>query len=159
MSDNPQDTPQSFIPTANMSNAVPMVDDANKVITAHAALTADTAVEAKINKSHSTGSTINTGTWPILRKATTNSSGVATIYLTIDGTSGTAAEFSTVYEDGIIVMPVGTANNYQVASVVLSGDKKSIAVTVNTLSVVALGLVTLTTAPTGVEVRGAIWGK
>lgn len=146
------------IPSVNLSDNVPMADDSAIGVTSHAALMADTAVAALSNKVHS-GSTIDTGAWPILRKASTNSSGVATIYLTADGTSGTAAAFTTVYEDGIIVMPVGAANNYQVASVVLSGDKKSIAITVNTLSTVVLSLVTVTTAAAGVEVRGAIWGK
>lgn len=144
--------------SVNLSNNVPMADDTAIGVTSHAALTADTAVAALSNKVHS-GSTIDTGAWPILRKASTNSSGVATIYLTADGTSGTAAAFATVYEDGIVAMPVGSASNYQIVSIVLSGDKKSIAVTVNQLGSVVLGLVNVTSAASGVEVRAAVWGK
>lgn len=148
-----------FSPTnVTLSDTVPMADNSSFGVTSHAALLADSTVLASINRVQNTSS-VDTGAWPILRKANTNSSGIATIYLTLDGTSGTAAAFSSVYEDGIIVMPVGTANNYQVATVVLSGDKKSIAVTVNTLSTVLLGLVSLTNAPSGVEVRAAVWGK
>lgn len=128
------------------------------VATQKASRTADFAVAALTNKVQS-GSTVDTTAWPILRKASTNSSGVATIYLTTDGTSGTAAAFSTVYEDGIVVMPIGSSSNYQVVSVVLSGDKKSIAVTVNQLGSVVLGLVNVTSAASGVEVRAAVWGK
>lgn len=141
-----------------LSNSVPMADDSSFGVTSHAALTADTTVLASINRVQS-GSSVDTGAWPILRKASTNSAGVATIYLTSDGTSGTSAVFSTVYEDGIVAMPIGSSSNYQVVSVVLSGDKKSIAVTVNQLGSVVLGLVNVTSAASGVEVRAAVWGK
>lgn len=105
-----------------------------------------------------TASGIQSGGFPILRKASTNSSGVATIYLTDTNLSSGAALFATVFEDGIVAMPVG-ANNYQVTGVVLSGDKKSIAVSLNQISSV-LGILTLSsTAGSGVEVRAAIWGK
>lgn len=130
----------------------------DKAITEHAAYNADVAVAALANRIQS-GSSVETGAWAILRKASTNSSGVATIYLTTDGTSGAGAAFSTVYEDGIIVMPIGSGSNYQTVSVVLSGDKKSIAVTVNQLGSVVLGLVNVTSAAAGVEVRAAVWGK
>lgn len=120
-----------------------------------AALTLATAASNKVQS----GSTVETGAWPILRKASTNSSGVATIYLTTDGTSGTAAAFSTVYEDGIVVMPIGSSSNYQVVSLVLDASKKFITVTVNQLGSVVLGLVNVTSAAAGVEVRAAVWGK
>lgn len=146
-----------YIPVTQMSNTVPMPDDVNKVVTAHAALMSDLVVAAIPNKVHS-GSTIDTGAWPILRKATTNSSGVATIYLTADGTSGTGAAFATIYEDGIVAMPVG-ANNYNVTGVVISGDKKTMAVTCSQIKTV-LGLLTFSsTADAGIEVRAAVWGK
>lgn len=129
----------------------------DKGITEHAAYMADSAVASIPNKVHS-GSTIDTGAWPILRKATTNGSGVATIYLTTDGTSGTAAAFATIYEDGIVAMPVG-ANNYNVTGVVISGDKKTMAVTCSQIKTV-LGLLTFSsTADAGIEVRAAVWGK
>lgn len=122
-----------------------------------ASYAADLLVASQANKVQS-GSSVVTGAWAILRKASTNSSGVATIYLTTDGTSGTGAAFGTVYEDGIVAMPVGP-DNYQVTSCVLSGDKKSIAVTLNKISSI-LGVITLSsTAGAGVEVRAAVWGK
>lgn len=127
------------------------------VATQKASRTADVAVAALANKSQIATGT-NTGSWAYLAKASTNSSGVATIYMTSDGTSGGTASFGTVYEDGIVAMPVGT-DNYQVTSCVLAGDKKSIAVTLNKIANV-LGLLTFsTTAGAGVEVRAAIWGK
>lgn len=129
----------------------------NRGITGYAAYNADTAVAALANKAQS-GSTIVTSAWPILRKATTNASGVATIYLTVDGTSGTAAAFSTIYEDGIVAMPVG-ANNYNVTSCVISGDRKSMAVTLSQIKTVLTLLTYSATADAGIEVRAAIWGK
>lgn len=127
-------------------------------VTEHAAYMADTNVASVSNKVQSSGSTIITGAWPILRKATTNSSGVAVIYLTTDGTSGTGAAFSTVYEDGIVVMGVGAAN-YNPTTIVISGDKKTCTVTLNQIKSV-LGLLSYNaTADAGVEVRAAVWGK
>lgn len=93
------------------------------------------------------------------RKGVTNASGVATIYLTNNNTAGGTAVFSTIYEDGIIVMPVGSTSNFQVTSVTVSADKKTLAVTVNQLGSVLLGLVQLTTAAAGVEVRAMVMGK
>lgn len=126
-------------------------------ITEYAAYNADTTVAGLSNKVQS-GSTIATGAWPILRKATTNASGVATIYLTVDGTSGTVAVFNTIYEDGIVAMPVG-ANNYNVTSCVISGDRKSMAVTLSQIKTVLTLLTYSATADAGIEVRAAIWGK
>lgn len=148
-----------FDPTnAILSNTIPMADDTGIGVTSHAALTADLAVGALDNKAQ-TPSGVATGAWGYFNKASTNSSGIATIYLTSDGTSGGTAVFGTVYEDGIIAMPVGSTSNYQVVSVVLSGDKKSVAVAVNQLGSVALGLVNVTSAAAGVEVRAVVWGK
>ena len=93
------------------------------------------------------------------RKGVTNASGVATIYLTNNNTAGGTAVFSTIYEDGIIAMPVGASSNYQVTNVVVSADKKTLTVTVNQLGSVLLGLVNLTTAAAGVEVRAMVMGK
>lgn len=139
-----------------LSNTVPMEDDPAKIITSHAALMADITVAATVNKSQASG--LNTGTWPILRKAVTNASGVATIYLTADGTANAAASFSTVYEDGIVAMPVGP-DNYQITGLVLSGDKKSLAVSLNKISSI-LGVITLSAgAGANIEVRAAVWGK
>lgn len=146
----------STTPTS-LSDSVPMADSSITGVTSHAALTADLTVAALDNKSQNSSGVV-TGSWVYLGKASTNSSGVATVYLTSDGTSGGTAAFSTVYEDGIIAMAVG-ADNYQVTSCVLAGDKKSLAVTLNYIRPV-LGVLTLSsTAPAGVEVRTSIWGK
>lgn len=129
----------------------------NYGISEHAAYMADSAV-ANLSNKVQVGAGLATGAWAYLAKASTNSSGVATVYLTSDGTSGGTAVFATVYEDGVVAMPVGS-DNYQITSCVLAGDKKSIAVTLNKISTV-LGLLTLsTTAGAGIEVRAAVWGK
>lgn len=145
-------TATQLLDTPNM-----LTDDHDKAATVHLSLQGDNAVVALQNKSQ-TSAGIATGSWGYFAKGSTNSSGVATIYMTSDGTSGGTASFGSVYEDGIVAMPVG-ADNYQVTSCVLSGDKKSIAVTLNKISTV-LGLLTFSsTAGAGVEVRAAVWGK
>lgn len=106
-----------------------------------------------------TGGGLISGAIPYLLKGVTNASGIATLYITGDGTSTGTAVFSTVYEDGILAMPIGATSNYQVLGIVLSGDKKSIAVSVNQLGSVILGLVNVTSAAAGVEVRAVVVGK
>lgn len=134
-------------------------DRHDRGVTEHAAYVSDLVAYNAANRAQGSGSTVTTGAWPILRKATTNSSGVATIYLTTDGTSGTSAAFSsTVLEDGIQATPVGAAN-YNATSLTVSGDKKTLTVVLNQIKTV-LGLLTFnSTADSGVEVRTVTWGK
>lgn len=162
MADNPQDQfpgDATKIPIADMTNNPDMsADRANKVVTEHAAYGADVTVAGTVGKIQTPSGAVF-GVFAYPNKATTNASGVATIYLTSDGTASGSAVFSTVYEDGIIAMPVGTTSNYQVTGIVLAGNKKSIAVSVNQLGSVVLGLVNVTTAAAGVEVRAIVLGK
>jgi hypothetical protein len=128
-------------------------------ITQHAAYMADSGVFGAIGKIQ-TSAGIEYGAWPYPFTATTNSSGVATIYLTSDGTSaGTVAFPTKVYNPSVSPLAVGTTSNYQIASVVVSGDRKTLTVTVNQLGSVVLGLVNVTTAASGVVVQGTVWGK
>jgi len=95
---------------------------------------------------------------PYLGHGSTNASGVATIYLTDDNTSTGNAVFSSIYTDGIVAMPVGVTSNYQVTDVTVAANRKSLTVTVNQLGSVILGLVNVTSAASGVEVKAIVMG-
>lgn len=146
------------IPLTALSDVNPMLDDSSKVVTSHAALTSDNAVLALIGKLQ-TAAGIVYGAWPYPFTATTNSSGIATIYLTSDGTATGTIAFGTVYNQSATPMPVGTTSNYQVAGITVSGDFKTLTITVNQLGSVILGLVNVTSAAAGVTVQGTVWGK
>lgn len=103
--------------------------------------------------------TLKTGAFPLLVKATTNSSGVATMYLTDNGLSSGNAVFTEVFTDGLLPVPVGASSNYQVTGTTVSGDKKTLTVNVNQLGSVVLGLINVTTAASGVEVRALVIGR
>lgn len=97
------------------------------------------------------------GAWAYPFTATTNASGVATIYLTSDGTStGTVAAPNKVFN--ISVNPIGVgAANYNVTNVTVSGDRKTLTVTLNQIKSV-LGLLSYNaTADAGVAVQGTVW--
>lgn len=134
-----------------------LTDDHDKASTVHLSLQSDNAVLAQVNRAQ-TGSTVTTGAWPMLRKANTNSSGVATIALTTDGTVGGTAAFGTVMEDGIQVTAIGVAN-YNVTGIVVAGDKKTMTVTLNQIKTVLSLLSYNATADAGVECRSTTWGK
>lgn len=152
MPDNAQDIPTNL----PVSNDVPMVDDSTKVLTAHSAYQGDVAVSGIIGKLQ-TSAGIVYGAWPYPFTATTNSSGIATVYLTNDGTSGGTAAFTTIYTQSVSPVPLGSTSNYQIVSSVISG--KTLTITVNQLGSVVLGLVNVTSAAAGVIVQGTIWGK
>lgn len=152
-----QDVPDGpFIPTANMSNAVPMVDDNTLVASEHSAYQGDIQTAGLIGKLQ-TSAGIVFGAWPYPFTTTTNASGVATIYLTNDGTSTGTAAFTTIVSQSVSPLAIGNTSNYQIASAVISG--KTLTVTVNQLGSVVLGLVNVTTAASGVTVQGTVWGK
>lgn len=90
-------------------------------------------------------------------KATT-SSGVATFYITDDGTSSGSAIFTNVYADSISVVAYGSAANYQPYSPTVAGDKKSITVNLNQATSVLLGAIQLVTAANGVDCRLYVMG-
>lgn len=155
MADNPQDTP---VPTTPLVDGPDMSsDDHNKVATVHLSKQSDDAIVGLIGKLQ-TSAGIVYGAWPYPFTATTNASGIATVYLTSDGTSGGTAAFTTVYQQSVSPTGVG-ANNYNNTSIVISGDKKTMTITLNQISTI-LGLLTQnTTAAAGVVVQGTIWGK
>jgi len=138
MSDNP-----------DMSN-----DRSTHIPTEHAAYLADTRIR---RKGWVSGTLVQDLT-PYLNHGSTNSSGVATIYLTDDGTATGNAVFSSIYSDGIAAVPVGSTSNYQVTDITVAANKKSIAVSVNQLGSVVLGLVNVTSAASGVEVKAIVMG-
>lgn len=146
---------QSKLPLTSVTNNPDMsADRQNMVVTEHAVLSSNLRVG---RKGWVSGTMVQDLT-PYLAHGSTNASGVATIYLTSDGTSSGNAVFSSIYLDGIVAMPVGSTSNYQVTSVTVAGDKKSITVAVNQLGSVALGLVNVTSAASGVEVKAIVMG-
>lgn len=100
---------------------------------------------------------LKAGSFVYYSKAVT-ASGTATFYITDTGGSGGSAIYSNVYSDTITVTPYGSAALYQVSAPVVSGDKKSISVTVNQVTSVVLGLVTISAAANGIDCRLLVLG-
>lgn len=139
----------SMTDNPDMSN-----DRSTHIPTEHAAYWADLRVRRK----GWVGGVLVQDLTAYLNHGTTNSSGVATIYLTDDNTANGNAVFSTIYSDGIVAMPVGDTNSYQVKDVTVAANKKSVTVTVNQLGSVVLGLVNVTSAASGIEVKAIVMG-
>lgn len=116
----------------------------------------DTSIKANRRKAFVNGVMVN-GITPYLAKATT-SAGAATLWLTDNGTSTGNAIFTTIYSEGIVINAYGTGNNYQVYNVAIAADKKSVTCNVNQMAGAVLGLVNVTSAANGVDVRGIILG-
>lgn len=140
-----------------MDNNVPMGGGATNVVTSYSALTNDTAVyNSTRNRAYINGTlTYDVIAW--LDSATTNSSGVATFWLTDNHLSTGNAIYSTVYSFGINSSPYGSSPYQQVVPTI-SSDKKSITVTVNQVTVV-LGLISTTSAASGVTITLNVMGK
>lgn len=102
------------------------------------------------------GTVIN-GVTPYLAKATVVS-GTATLWLTNNGLSTGTAVFTAIYPEGIVINAYGSGNNYQVYNVTVASDLKSVTVQVNQMAGAVLGLVNVTTAANGIDVRGIILG-
>lgn len=100
-----------------------------------------------------------TGVFPYVWNKLTNSSGIATFYLTDNGLVGGNAVFTEIFPGGVAVTPYGSANSYQIGPPVVSGDLKTVTVTVTQLSTVVLGLVSLSSAGANVDVRLIVLGK
>lgn len=116
----------------------------------------DTSIKQNRRKAYVNGAMVN-GIIPYLTKATT-SAGAATLWLTDDGTSTGNAVFTNIYPEGIVINAYGTGNNYQVYNVVVSPDLKKVTCNVNQMAGAILGLVNVTTAANGIDVRGIILG-
>lgn len=85
-------------------------------------------------------------------------SGVVTFYITSDGTSSGTPVFNNVYADSILVVPFGSAGQYQAYGPVVAGDKKSITATVAQATNV-LGLLTFNAiAANGIDCRLYVLG-
>lgn len=79
--------------------------------------------------------------------------GIVTFYITDDGTSTGNVVFTNVYADSILVVPFGSAGQYQAYSPTLAGDKKSITATIAQATNV-LGILTFNaTAANGIDCR------
>lgn len=168
-------TATTYIPLVALTDTVPMIDNSNMVVTAHAAYTADTAILAVANSKTAirvweSGSFQNgnpvTGDIIQFTDSTTTSGGSATFYPTNDHTStGTALcsylsvlSFQPNYRDG--------NNVYSPGAVTVAGNKKSIGQAftklafsgVTILGINALGTQAPVTIPDGVTVTAGWWG-
>ena len=151
---SPSNVPSNAL-TAEMLDTDPLftANSDDKLATQKAV---DTSIRANRRKAYVNGAMVN-GIIPYLAKATVTS-GSATLWLTTDGTSTGDAVFTTIYPEGIVINAYGSGNNYQVYNVVISGDLKKVTCSVNQMAGAILGLVNVTTAANGIDVRGIVLG-
>lgn len=116
----------------------------------------NTSIKQNRRKAFVSGMMVN-GITPYLCK-TTVVSGAATLWLTDNGFSTGNAVFTAIYPEGIVINAYGTGNNYQVYNVAVSADLKSITCNVNQMAGAILGLVNVTSAANGIDVRGIVLG-
>lgn len=116
-----------------------------------------TAINSVNRKAWVTGA-LKPGSFVYYSKTTTVG-GVATFYITDDGTATGNAVFSSVYADTMTVSPYGSAALYQVSAPTVSTDKKSITATINQVTSVVLGLITISAAANGVDCRLLVLGN
>lgn len=128
--------------------------DSNSLIPTQDAV--NTSIKQNRRKAYVNGQMVN-GIIPYLCKATVTN-GAATLWLTDDGTSTGNAVFTSIYPEGIVINAYGTGNNYQVYNVTVSNDLKKVTVNVNQMAGAILGLVNVTSAANGVDVRGIVLG-
>ena len=150
----PSNNPSNAL-TSDMLDTDPLftANSDNKLATQKAV---DSSIRANRRKAYVNGVMVN-GIIPYLANATV-SSGTATLWLTSDGTSAGTAVFSTIYPEGIVINAYGSGNNYQVYNVVVSGDLKKVTCSVNQMAGAILGLVNVTSAANGIDVRAIILG-
>lgn len=117
----------------------------DKGITEHAAYMADTAVFAASQRKAWLSGVLKANSFVYYSKATTTG-GTVIFYLTDDGTSSGNAVFTNVYADSVTITPYGSAALYQVSSPVISNDKKTITATINQVTSVVLGLISIASA-------------
>lgn len=163
------------IPIANMTNIVPMADNANLVVTAHAALTADNAVLAVANSKTAIryweagtfqNGTPNTGDIIVFTDTVTTSGGSATFFPTSDHTGTGSALCSYLSANSFQPNYRDSSGVYAPGAVTVGGTLKSIAqafakqtfsgVTVVTINV--LGSVSNSAIPDAVTVMASWWG-
>jgi len=153
------------IPKEAMSNDIPMLDDVNKIPTSHAVYTVESALYSQMSTKANaadigkiqTAAGIEYGAWPYPFTGTTNASGVVTIYLTSDGTStGTIAAPNKVFNASAAPVGIGAAN-YNVTSITISSDRKTMTIIMNQIKSVLSLLSFNATADAGVTVQGTVW--
>lgn len=137
------------IETSAVSNDFPMTAQRmDKVVTEKTAYLGDLATRRKIWVS----GVLKNDAVLYISKATT-SAGSATFYLTDDGTSGGNAVFSAIHSDSIAVVIYGSAASYQPFTPTVSGDNKSVTISVNQVtSIIGLSLIYVS-ASNGVDCR------
>lgn len=86
------------------------------------------------------------------------SGGLAVFYLTDDGTSGGNVIFNNVYLQSINLLAASASNSFMYSNLTLSGDNKSLTVTVNQLGTILLGIIQIVSAANGVVVYLQIKG-
>jgi len=88
----------------------------------------------------------------------TVSGGTVTFYLTDDGTSGGTAIFTNIYKDSAKFWVDDALIQYQFGNYTVSGDNKSITVTINKLGTVLLGIIQFVSSADGFTVYLSIKG-
>lgn len=138
-----------------LENTSTMTGSTSAVATSYTALAGDTAVyNLSRNRAYVNG-TLTYDVIPWLDTATTNSSGVATFYLTNTHLIGGTAVFTSIYSYGITATPYGP-DAYQEAVIGISGSTVTVTVT---KAVVTLGLITTTTPASSITVTLNVMGK
>lgn len=139
---------QAKLDKSSVSNSYPMTADSTLVVSESVALQGDLATRRKAWVSGA----LKDDSFIYSAKAST-SSGVATFYLTDDGTSTGNAVFTNVYADSIAIVTYGALGNFQPSTPVVSGDNKSITVNISQITNI-LGIATINSvAANGVDCR------
>lgn len=156
---SPANTPSNVVTWDMVTNTMPMTNSPNQIPSEAQVYLGDMAVfDATRNRAY-IGGTLTYDVIPWHNTANTNASGIATFYPTSDGTASGTALFSTIDSKTVIAMPSGGTNNYQVTSVTVAGNLKSITVSVNQMAGAILGLVNVTSAAAGIPVTVSFIGK
>lgn len=166
-----------YILASNMSNVSPMIDDATKVVSEHAALTSDNAVLAVANSKTANRTYLNgiaqngtavTGDMVEWIVTLTTTGGTVTDYVTTEGatrTSGGTALLSSIFSDSIQTNFIDSSGVYaQGLPTVTSNKTISIPFTkqafngVTVVTINVLGSVSMSTIPNGVIVKVRLVG-
>lgn len=116
---------------------------------------AKTYVDAASRKMWLNG-VLKPGAFPYAAKVTT-ASGNALVHLTDNGLSGGNAVFTNVYADSIVCIPYGTTNNLQPGTRTFSNSNKTLTIEVRQ-TLLALAVLSLTTAANGLDCVIIVWG-
>lgn len=159
-----------YIPVSSMANASPMTDDTTKVVTSHAALTADLAVLAIANSKTAVryydggiamNGTANTGDVVIWIDGAVTSSGSVIFYLTSDHTSTGTAICSSISGNSVDASATDSTGTFSRGASTVAGNLKSVTVPLTKLTTTGLtllgqtvlGSIQTTTVPDGVTVK------